>query len=973
MTDVITEGKLFDICASENLELITTTSHRLDCILTKYLNYTDLNPLRIQLGLPICNKTEIATDFEDFTTIDESISSSQPSENIFSSQPVQNFIGTNLKSLLHHESPVPDCQQSSCYSCNCQFGYFVRKHHCRSCGNIFCDTCSSHYILPEKIPNVNIALSFTLSSSIAAASNTLSKITYGTSKQVRVCRKCYVELTDYTPFIKMIDKLQLSIPALIVCLNLNSKWKYTAISCLRKITSYLNTTNTLCLNNCIDDVDNMKKYLWKHLNLFDGHSIWYQVLIDNFGETMWPYLLQVHQHNSTSRKYSCLILGCHEKNCQLRLSIGQICVLKNFPLNSIIFNHHSPHLGSNHHSPDFSSDPRLNTNLDFRLSPRLDTNLDTRLSPRLDIRLDTRSSSIPACNLKSNFAVEHNLEPRLNHNSDISLNPNYNDQLIDSISIIFDPYYSRSLESLTDKNERNYIHDFSGDSISKFYEPYLPIIVTNLINSQLTPTLILIASSSLNNCIYIYWLLNIFNKQSLANILLMELIALRIYDKNIIQQHLIDTDKFLTYFRSGSLGSLSSSALLSSSASLSSAPSELTSNMVSLYLPFSFGSNFYQLRLSESKILSSATRPLLCPVSISLQSIAPISASLQLTSPSSISLQSIAPISASLQPTSPSSISLQSISQILEQSRCSVKSSVEPVILNCCSLLKSPLEISTGKKILIKKESVWKDYLVQCLAIIFSRLLGMKPLTYGILPITDNLGIIEIVPNAKTLNDVYHETEFGGSIARWLLHANGKEEILTNKNDNQNQSYNVEHFQPCNVEETVNHRKIRYEDNLAFYTLLSYLIGIGDRHLGNIMITENGEFFHIDYSYLFGNNPLSKKCYSEVLFTRDMLQATKNPSEFIEYCGKLFTKLRQKLNYYLPLYKLLAAELHNGTLKYQDDLVSNFLKDRLFLTDCEKIAEEKFCSRLRFNIKTLLERVPLMGNSSFKVIFNSHQ
>lgn len=35
---------------------------------------------------------------------------------------------------------VADC--SNCSNCNVKFGIFIRKHHCRKCGNIMCSNCT---------------------------------------------------------------------------------------------------------------------------------------------------------------------------------------------------------------------------------------------------------------------------------------------------------------------------------------------------------------------------------------------------------------------------------------------------------------------------------------------------------------------------------------------------------------------------------------------------------------------------------------------------------------------------------------------------------------------------------------------------------------------------------------------------------------------------------------------------------------
>jgi hypothetical protein len=55
------------------------------------------------------------------------------------SQPV---ITTHRLTSRRHWMADTTC--ATCYDCGKEFSFWIRRHHCRVCGQIFCATCSSH-------------------------------------------------------------------------------------------------------------------------------------------------------------------------------------------------------------------------------------------------------------------------------------------------------------------------------------------------------------------------------------------------------------------------------------------------------------------------------------------------------------------------------------------------------------------------------------------------------------------------------------------------------------------------------------------------------------------------------------------------------------------------------------------------------------------------------------------------------------
>ena len=89
-----------------------------------------------------------------------------------------------------------------------------------------------------------------------------------------------------------------------------------------------------------------------------------------------------------------------------------------------------------------------------------------------------------------------------------------------------------------------------------------------------------------------------------------------------------------------------------------------------------------------------------------------------------------------------------------------------------------------------------------------------------------------------------------------------------------------------------------YVKSCAGYCVLTYLLGVGDRHLDNLLLHQTGHFFHCDFTFLFGRDP---KKYLPVRITEDMILGmggldSDNYAKFMSLVGAAFIALRRHEN-----------------------------------------------------------------------------
>ncbi|XP_060525936.1 phosphatidylinositol 3-kinase catalytic subunit type 3 isoform X1 [Cylas formicarius] len=123
-----------------------------------------------------------------------------------------------------------------------------------------------------------------------------------------------------------------------------------------------------------------------------------------------------------------------------------------------------------------------------------------------------------------------------------------------------------------------------------------------------------------------------------------------------------------------------------------------------------------------------------------------------------------------------------------------------------------------------------------------------------------------------------------------------------------------------------------YVRSCAGYCVITYILGVGDRHLDNLLLTQDGKLFHIDFGYILGRDP--KPLPPPMKLSKEMVEAmggmsSEHYQEFRKLCYTAFLHLRRHANLMLNLFSLMtdasvpdiALEPDKAVKKVQDKLM----------------------------------------------------
>lgn len=203
-----------------------------------------------------------------------------------------------------------------------------------------------------------------------------------------------------------------------------------------------------------------------------------------------------------------------------------------------------------------------------------------------------------------------------------------------------------------------------------------------------------------------------------------------------------------------------------------------------------------------------------------------------------------------------------------------LKSSSSPIVCNCTTS-EGPIQL------LVKNEDVRTDRLAMNISYWITEVTTdiVMPI-YAVFPLNTTTGVVEMIPSSTTLYEVRKQSS--------LLNF-----VITN-----------------NPHATAGSLRQRIISSSAGACLLAFTMGLGDRHLENILITEAGYVVHVDFGYVFGDDP--KHAATPMRITQDMVDAMGGKQstafqQFIQITQKGYADMRLHSSFW---YHLLVSEFY---------------------------------------------------------------
>ncbi|KAK6177652.1 hypothetical protein SNE40_015711 [Patella caerulea] len=215
--------------------------------------------------------------------------------------------------------------------------------------------------------------------------------------------------------------------------------------------------------------------------------------------------------------------------------------------------------------------------------------------------------------------------------------------------------------------------------------------------------------------------------------------------------------------------------------------------------------------------------------------------------------------------------------------------------------------------------------------------LDLRMIPYGCMSTGKDVGLIEVVRNAKTITSIQSR---GGARAAIQMDSSQLHRWIKEKNaDRYDQAIDT------------------FTRSCAGYCVATFVLGIGDRHPENIMVTESGQVFHIDFGHFLDHKKkkfgINRERVPFVLtedFIRVISKGVDQPAKqkeyvkFQELCVSAYIILRKHSHLIITLFTLMLS-CGIPELQSLDDI--GYVRKTLAVEKDEEAAIKYFITQFR--------------------------
>lgn len=188
--------------------------------------------------------------------------------------------------------------------------------------------------------------------------------------------------------------------------------------------------------------------------------------------------------------------------------------------------------------------------------------------------------------------------------------------------------------------------------------------------------------------------------------------------------------------------------------------------------------------------------------------------------------------------------------------------------------------------------------------------------TYTILSTSKSTGLIELIPDAFSIDSIKKRSDFPGCLRLYYEQLYGAPDARG--------------VDPPGLKTALT----EYVRSMAAYSVVCYLLSIKDRHNGNIMIDTQGHIIHIDFGFVFGLAPgkaFSMEARVPWKLNKEMVEVMgglESPyyAEYASLCTRALACARAKpcADAAVSLMEILAYKSNFPAFRYNPDAIADF-------------------------------------------------